>query len=95
MNRFLNFDTMITPTLIKLLFWIGVIFSVISGLAIIFAGIAAPFGGGMAVLSGLVTMVAGPLLTRVYCELLIVFFKMHDTLKNIEGSWSGYRKVDE
>ena len=38
-----------------------------------------PFASGMAVI------VFGPLLLRVYCELAIIFFKIHDELKELNG----------
>src|SRR5262249_16111353 len=34
-------------------------------------------------LSGIAVMIFGPLLLRVYCELAIVFFKIHDELKEL------------
>ncbi|WP_100332437.1 DUF4282 domain-containing protein [Bacillus xiapuensis] len=83
MDKFLQFDRMITPTIIKVLFWIGVALSILSGLSMIITG-TGQYGGGFAVLTGLLTIVLGPLLVRVYCELLMVFFKMHESLKNIE-----------
>ena len=83
LNNFLSFNTMITPTIIKVIFWIGVGFSVVSGLVQIFAGIASNFGGGVQVFMGLLTIVVGPLVTRIYCELLILFFKMQETLHEI------------
>ena len=69
-SQFTKFDKMITPSIIKILFWIGTIFSVITGLVMMFQG-------GFAVITGLFTIVLGPIATRVYCELLIVIFKIH------------------
>jgi len=77
MNDFLNFNKMITPMVIKILFWVGVGFSVLSGLFIM-------FNGGASVILGLFVMVIGPLLTRVYCELLIVFFKVQESLHSLD-----------
>ncbi|OCA88899.1 DUF4282 domain-containing protein [Pseudobacillus wudalianchiensis] len=84
MANFLSFDKMITPTIIKIIFWVGVVMSVLSGLSMIITGFNSYYGSGFAVLTGLLTIVLGPLLVRVYCELLILFFKMHDSVKNIE-----------
>ena len=84
MANFLSFDKMITPTIIKIIFWIGVVMSALSGLSMIITGFNSSYGSGFAVLMGLLTLVLGPLLVRVYCELLILFFKMYDSLKNIE-----------
>lgn len=72
-NDFTKFDKMITPTIIKFLFWVGVALSVIAGLAMLFQG-------GVSSLFGILTIVIGPLFTRLYCELLIVIFKIHENL---------------
>ena len=71
---FFSFDRMITPAIIKVLFWIGLAFSVLGGLGFLVAA-----SGGAKVL-GLIYLIVGPLFVRVYCELLIVIFKMTDTL---------------
>ncbi|MGY4688568.1 DUF4282 domain-containing protein [Salibacterium sp. K-3] len=85
MNNFLNFNTMITPVIIKVIFWIGVVLSIIGGLIQFFIGMTADFGGGGQVFLGLLTIVLGPLFTRIYCELLIIFFKMQESLHQING----------
>lgn len=84
MGSFFSFDRMITPTIIKILFWVGIGFAVLSGIIQIVTGASSPYGGGGMVLTGLLTMLFGPLLVRVYCEILIIFFKMDDSLKKIE-----------
>ncbi|WP_396125449.1 DUF4282 domain-containing protein [Bacillus sp. Marseille-Q3570] len=38
----------------------------------------------MLVISGLVLIIVGPLVTRIYCELLIVLFKMQESLHKID-----------
>ena len=88
MDRFLNFDKMITPTIIKIIFWIGVVLSVLLGLGMIVSGFGSYYGGGFQVFMGLVTIVVGPIIVRIYCELLIVVFKMHDALQAIKENTS-------
>lgn len=94
-SKYINFDEMITPVIIKIIFWIGVIACVIFGLITAFSGIAvmfSPFGGFegfMMFIGGLLTIVLGVLGVRVYCELLIIFFKMQENLASLN------RKVDE
>ena len=83
MEKFVKFNTMITPSIIKILFWIGVAISVLGGIGMIIAGIVASYGGGVLVLSGFATLILGPLFTRIYCELLIVIFKIHENLQKI------------
>src|SRR5699024_12116631 len=90
-KKFVSFDSMITPVIIKVIFWIGLIASAIFGLISIFSGLAIMFSGygaggeGFIVFIGvLATIVIGALLTLVYSELLIMFFKMHDFLMKIK-----------
>ncbi len=84
-KTFLSFDKMITPTLIKIIFYIGIIMSTLTGLSMIFSGMRAHFGGGIQVFLGLLTLVISPIVVRVYCELLIVIFKIHDSLNEIKN----------
>jgi hypothetical protein len=79
---------MITPTIIKIIFWAGVGASVIMGLIMLISGAASPWGGGIQVFGGLLTIVIGPLVTRIYCELLIVLFKMNEALQDIKSKSS-------
>ncbi|GAE95484.1 hypothetical membrane protein [Gracilibacillus boraciitolerans JCM 21714] len=84
MEKFIKFDSMITPMIIKIIFWIGVGLSILSGLGIMISGFTTYYGGGFQVFLGLVVIVVGPLIIRIYCELLIVVFKMHDALQTIK-----------
>lgn len=77
---------MITPLIIKVVFWIGVGVSVLAGLSMIIMGLNSTFGSGFQVISGLATIVVCPILVRIYCELLIIMFKMHESLQDIRKS---------
>jgi len=83
LNKLLNFDEMVTPLIIKIIYWIGVVLVVLSGLGTIIAGIGSPFGGGMLVIVGLLTIVIGPFLVRIWCEIMIVLFEIHKNLVEI------------
>lgn len=76
MNEYLTFRKMITPTIIQILFWLGIAAIVISALVTMFSG-----QGGF--LQGLLLLVFGVIGWRVYCELIIVFFQMNRSLKEI------------
>ena len=86
----LNFDKMITPIIIKILFYIGVIASVIGGIVVLFGGIISAFSqnsfgpalGG--IIGGPLLIVLGILIARVYSELLIVTFGIHENLVAIK-----------
>jgi hypothetical protein len=96
MNDFLDFRKMITPTIIKIIFWIGAGGAVLFGIILMIAGAAASaassqsgFGGGVGlpgpllVFLGLLQIVFGPLLVRISCELTILFFRIYETLTEI------------
>ena len=78
MNEFLSFRKFLTPVIIQMLFWLGAVICFIGGLV-------ALVGGSWA---GLLVMVIGPLGVRIYCELLIVVFRMSDFLNRIAKNTS-------
>ena len=45
---------------------------------------ASSYGGGFHVFLGLLTILISPFVIRIYCELLIVFFKVLETLQDIK-----------
>jgi hypothetical protein len=77
MGDFLAFRKMITPLVIQVLFWVGVLFTVIAGL------ITLVTADGFAKLTGLLMLLLGPLAVRIYCEILIVLFRMNESLSDI------------
>lgn len=82
MQDFLAFRKFITPVFIQIIFWIGAGACMLLGLVSMIAG-ASSYGGGQAVLGGLVLIVLGPLGVRVYCEVMIVLFRILDRLGEI------------
>ncbi|MBT9141436.1 MAG: hypothetical protein DDT30_02028 [Dehalococcoidia bacterium] len=81
MQEFLSFRRMLTPVIIKVVFWIGVVVCVIMGLLMIIEGIDMwGWGGEGMVLSGILVLFLGPLAVRIYCEILIVIFRILDEL---------------
>ncbi|MEA5445007.1 DUF4282 domain-containing protein [Gammaproteobacteria bacterium AB-CW1] len=73
MQEYLTFRKMITPAFIQIIFWIGVIGIVLGGL----------FATSQSVLGGLVAIVVGLLVWRIYCELMLILFKIHERLTEI------------
>ena len=80
---FWDFGLMITPMLIKVIYIVGAIVVTLGGVGAMVAGAQA--SGFWGFLMGLVSLVMGNVLWRVWCELLIVVFRILDTLKEIEG----------
>ena len=79
MGDFFSFRRMITPVIIQVLFWIFTAVAVIGGLVLLFRG-------GAATAVGLIWIVVGPLVARVYCEILIILFRINETLTDIRAN---------
>ena len=73
-GEFLSFRRMITPVIIQVVFWLGIAGCVIGGLGLVAGG---------AGLKGIGAIVLGPLFVRVWCETVIVMFKINDALQDI------------
>jgi hypothetical protein len=85
MRDFWAFRTMVTPIIIQILFWIGVITCLITGAIMVIYGATHFHGGqGQYLWKGVLLFVLGPLGVRVYCEILIIFFRINETLTEIK-----------
>jgi hypothetical protein len=80
MNAFLSFDKFVTPTVIKIVYWVGIVIIVISGVV---WGIAAAQYSAFAPIGALLGIALGLFFWRVYCELIMLWFKIHDELTGI------------
>jgi hypothetical protein len=80
----LMFRRMVAPTIIIILFWLGTIGAVVGAVGMMGIGVAAG-GAGIAsgVLGGLAMLVIGPLAVRLWCEVVIVVFRINETLAEI------------
>lgn len=83
MGRFMKFEKMITPVFIQIIFWVGFLGSILSGFVMMGIGILSSSGGFIQVLTGLIVLFLGPIIIRIYCEMLIVVFKMQGALVEI------------
>jgi len=77
---------MITPIIIQIIFWVGVVLCIIGGIVFIVIGAASRYGGGVQVLMGLLYLLLGPFVVRIYCEILILFFRINETLTEIKNN---------
>ncbi len=88
-SDFFSFKTMITPIAIKVLFWIGISVFVLFGVVLIFTSFRERYGEYRIMSeqfwSGCAFLFLGPIIVRIYCELLIVFFRINETLTEISG----------
>ncbi len=83
MKDFFNFKKMITPVIIKVLFWLGTLGCIIAGIFQIVMAYTGQLGFGV-VLTGIGYIVLGPIVVRICCELLIILFSINDTLTDIQ-----------
>ena len=74
MNDILMFRKMVTPILIQIVFWVVTIASILSGVKLL----ADQNPVGLAII------ILGPLGARVYAEMLIVIFKINETVTEIK-----------
>lgn len=68
------FDRMLTPSIITVVYWLLL-------LGVIVAGIGTMFGQSF--FAGLGILIFGVVGVRIWCELLIVLFKIHQNLKTL------------
>lgn len=86
MHDVLTFRKMIAPVVIQIVFWIGASLCVIIGLVGLAAGIHAD--SASAILMSLLWLVLGPVMVRIYCEVIMVFFRIYDVLLEIRQNTS-------
>lgn len=77
MKDFFVFRTMITPMIVQVLFWMALLFSIIVAIF--------DFTHGK-YLYGFEIIIFGPLLARILAELIMIFFRMNDSLDKIATS---------
>jgi hypothetical protein len=82
MKEFLSFDTMLTPKLITIFYYLGLLGVLSSGLATITA-ISSLSNMLFGLIAGVLVIAIGFLFVRVGCEAWIVLFKMNDALQEI------------
>jgi hypothetical protein len=94
MGDFLSFRKMITPAVIQIFFWLGVVICVIAALGILSnsntLAAASPLPPA---LSAILVLIIGPLIVRIYCELLMVLFRIYESLRAIEVGKAQGRSV--
>jgi len=94
MKRFFSFERMITPVIIKILFWIGLIGSLVGGVVVFITVLTSAISDGrfptvilellVGMLGGILAFAVGALITRIYCELMILAFRINETLTDIK-----------
>jgi uncharacterized membrane protein len=76
MKEFLNYEYMITPGVLKILSYITMVVAVAVGLFTAFT---------VSAYEGIAIAVLGPVVVRIYAELMLVLFEIHGELKKISN----------
>jgi hypothetical protein len=87
-NKMLNFDVMIGPVLIKIMYFIGLIGIALFGIFLLFSGVMSmsysPAYGLLMVLLSPIAVILYAVMWRFACELWILMFKVYDRLGEIK-----------
>lgn len=73
MKAFFNYEYMITPGILKILSYIAAVVVVIMGIFALTAD----------AVTGISMIVLGPIVIRIYAELMLIVFEVHKELKKI------------
>jgi hypothetical protein len=74
---FLLFRRMLMPYPIQIIFWLGVIICIIGGIYNFMHH---------SIKHGLQVLIIGPILLRLLCECLMVFFRINETLTELKNA---------
>jgi hypothetical protein len=92
MMEFITFKRMLTPILIQIVFWLAVVVIELVGIATLIGGILqigrAPTGGLASAFGGIAIILFGPIVARIYAEILIVIFRINETLTELSDALS-------
>ena len=87
MRDWLYFDTMVTPKIITFIYWILLAGAVVSGLVLMVKGFGlmrySGFAGFGMIVAAAILPGRSALLARIYCEIMIVLFKINEALQDI------------
>ena len=84
-----QWERFITPTIIKLFYWLAIAISVLSGLSLLVAGLGmlviSPLGGLMTVLLAVLSTCAGIIFSRIAAEFILIVFRINEHLGAIRN----------
>jgi hypothetical protein len=78
MDDFIHFRKLITPSIIKVLFWISSILCCVSWIVLIASSFGSYGSGAPTFLIGFCILLLGPIAARIICETLYVIFQIYE-----------------
>ncbi len=95
MGDILAFRRMITPIIIKFVFWIGLSAILVLGIMVIVDGVSNDSDIGEVIAGGALILILGPIIWRVFCEILLLTFRIIENLADIRNIIKGKREEDK
>ena len=84
-----QWERFITPSIIKVFYWLAVIITVVIGLSGILSGLAVmmlqPISGLFLVISSVIGMLAGVIFVRIISEFVLITFRINEHLGAIRN----------
>jgi len=84
-----QWERFITPSIIKVFYWLAVGLSVLFGLSGVFSGLLSmavnPFGGLIAIVASLIGVLMGVLAARIVAEFVLITFRINEHLGAIRN----------
>jgi hypothetical protein len=84
-----QWERFITPSIIKIFYWLMVILCVLAGVAGILGGLAmmfaSPVGGLVSVVTSLIGMLIGVIFARIIAEYVLIMFRINEHLGAIRN----------
>jgi len=88
-NDLFQWERFITPSIIKIFYWLSVALTVLFGLAGVVSGLAAmvmsPFGGLFMILGSVIFVLIGLIFARIVAEFILIVFRMNEHLGAIRN----------
>jgi hypothetical protein len=88
-----QWERFVTPTVIKVFYWLAVVISVLLGLAGAFSSLATmaynPFVGMISLIASLLAACMGVILARILAELVLIVFRINEHLGAIRNQTAG------
>jgi hypothetical protein len=79
-----QWDRFITPSIIKVFYWLAIILAALFGLSGVFSGLATmalnPFAGFVMVLASLAGILIGIVFSRIAAEFILIVFRINEHL---------------
>jgi hypothetical protein len=84
-----QWERFITPSIIKVFYWLAVVMAVLAGLQGVFAGLrsmfADPIGALFAIVAGLLVALVGVIFARIGAEFILIVFRINEHLGAIRS----------